>query len=367
MNLFSACVGQGVSSNLEKFSNNPKEFNNKVDLIRYGVSIGLTFIDTAESYGNGVSEEIIGIATKNIRNKVKIASKFSPENSRYQSVIDSAEKSLRRLGTDYIDLYQIHWPNPKVELAETMTALMELKTCGKIQNIGVCNFSTTQLSQAIKIVGEGEIVSNQVEYNIFDRFIERDILPYCESKKIKIIAYSPLDKGRIPSDKIQIEKLRLISQVYDLTIHQLILNWLLSNPNVIAIPASNSKINLKANADSLKKTVSKDHLDVISSFRAEEQMIKPCMINVSEFGEDNRKVYKTLLEAQENKLNLCPSPEELAEEIKLDSNIKPVRLIPSVKDDPGFDFDLVEGRVRYWAWVMAFGFYEPIPAYVRRP
>jgi hypothetical protein len=248
-----------------------------------------------------------------------------------------------------------------------MAALMELKSSGKIQHIGVCNFSTTQLSQAIKIVGEGEIVSNQVEYNIFDRFIERDILPYCESKGIRIIAYSPLDKGRLPSDEIQIENLRSISQLYDLTVPQLVLNWLLSNPNVLAIPASNSKINLKANADSVKKTVSKDHLDLISSYRTEEQMIEPHLINVSEFGEDNRKVYKTLLEAQENKLNLCPSPEELAEEIKLDSNIKPVRLIPLVKDDPGFDFDLVEGRVRYWAWVMAFGFNQPIPAYIRRP
>jgi hypothetical protein len=134
---------------------------------------------------------------------------------------------------------------------------------------------------------------------------------------------------------------------------------------VIVIPASNSKNNLKANADSIKTILSKDHLGLISNCRTEVKMVKPKSINVSEFGEDNRKVYKNLIEAKENKLNFCPSPEELSEEIKLNSNIKPVRLIHPLNSDSGFDFDLIEGRVRYWAWVIAFGFDKPIPAYIR--
>ena len=134
---------------------------------------------------------------------------------------------------------------------------------------------------------------------------------------------------------------------------------------MIVIPASNSKNNLKANADSIKTILSKDHLDLISNCRTAVKMVKPKSINVSEFGEDNREVYKNLIEAKENKLNFCPSPEELSEEIKLNSNIKPVRLTHPLMSDSGFDFDLIEGRVRYWAWVIAFGFDKPIPAYIR--
>ena len=365
MKLFSNRVGQGLSNGIDNTSKFSSQFETKVELIKYGIEYGLTFIDTAESYGSGMSEEIVGQAVKNFRDQAKVATKFSPENSSYSSVIQSADKSLERLGVESIDLYQIHWPNPKIEIAETMSALLDLKSMGKIQNIGVCNFSVTQLKSAIHEVGENVIVSNQVEYNIFDRYIEDEILPFCETKGIRVIAYSPLDRGRLPHDANQNFRLREISEFYGMTTHQLILNWLVSNPTVVAIPASSSKVNLKANAESTQIQVNKNHLEEISQFRIEVSMIRPSEINVSEFGEDNRKVYKSLSEAKQNKLNFCPSPEELSEEIKLNSNIKPVRLIPSIKPDFDFRFDLVEGRIRYWAWVMAFGFDKPIPAYIR--
>ena len=188
-------LGQGCMGIGGEFT---REVNNDVDYIsalRLGVDLGLTFLDTAEVYGGGHSEELIGRAIRGIRSKVFIASKFSPENSSYKNVLEAAERSLTRLKTEYLDLYQVHWPNPKIPVCETMAALEKLVQDGKILNIGVSNFSKLQMIEAQQCLVTTKIISNQVEYNLFDRFIENDIYPHCMSNNSTLIAYSPLEKG----------------------------------------------------------------------------------------------------------------------------------------------------------------------------
>jgi diketogulonate reductase-like aldo/keto reductase len=326
----------------------------------------LTLLDTAENYGNGASETLVGLAIRDIREKVQIASKFSPENSEYGSVIKSAENSLKRLKTDYIDLYQVHWPNPTIPMSETFSALNKLKEQEKIRAIGVCNFSKSELEHAIKITGDGVIVSNQVEYNLLDRYIELEILPFCIKNKIKVLAYSPLDKGRIfPNEKSKIILSRLSNKL-NKTPSQILLSWITKGNHCIAIPKSGSISHLEINSGSLSLDLTKSDQDLISeNCRVPIDLITPNKINVSEFGEESRKVYRTLQEAEKNHLVLCPSPTQLAMQLRNGENIKPVRIIRAQSSTTNCTFDLIEGRLRYWAWVIAFGENRPIPCYVR--
>ena len=154
----------------------------------------------AEIYANGHSEILVGKAAKNKRDKVFIATKFSPENNSYKKVLSSAESSLKRLNTNYIDLYQIHWPNPRIPIAVTMVAVEKLVKDGKVRFIGLSNFSCKEMKEAQKCINPLKIVSNQFEYNLFDRFIEKSLMPYMSKNKSSIIAYSPLNKGLMHDD-----------------------------------------------------------------------------------------------------------------------------------------------------------------------
>ena len=129
-----------------------------------------------------------------------IATKFSPENNNHDNVLASAEGSLKRLNTSYIDLYQVHWPNPSIPIEETMTALDKLLKDGKVRFVGLSNFSQREMEEAQKFIDPVKIVSNQVEYNLFDRFIETSLMPYMSKSNSSIIAYSPLDKGKSFND-----------------------------------------------------------------------------------------------------------------------------------------------------------------------
>ena len=361
-------IGQGTMGIGGYLSKDTTSDDRDVRALRLGIKLGVTFIDTAEGYGAGHSEELVGEAIKGIREKVFIATKFSPENSSYQKVLRSAEESIRRLKTNYIDLYQVHWPNPKIPIEETITAMEDLVKQGKVRYIGVSNFSLGQMKEAQKALRQNKLFSTEMEYNLFDRFIEKDILPYCEKEKIITIAYSPLDQGRIVSDEEnKLKVLRSVAQKYGKTVSQIVLNWLVSHPTVIAIPKATEESYIKENALAADFEMSKEDFDEIDRIYTRETIYVPVQeINVSIIGQGDRKVYQTLTEALENKLNFVPSPADLAQYIKNHpkEEIKPVRLI--LVQDSKFKYDLIEGRVRYWAWVIAHKGEKPIPAYIRR-
>jgi len=337
----------------------------QIEILRTGINLGMNFIDTAEGYDNGHSEEIIGKAIKGIRDKVIIGTKFSPEHNSYDGILRAVERSLRRLKTDYIDLYQIHWPNPSIPLEDTMSAMERLISEGKVRCIGVSNLYLRELQEAQAALADEKIVSLQTEYNLFDRTIEGELLPFCEHNKIIIIAYSPLDQGRIADGDRRRNLLGKIAGKYNRSLAQIALRWLISKLPVVAIPKAKSLQHLKENAASADFDLDEEDIREIDSiFERPTFHISPERIRVSTQGERSRLVYQTIEEARENRLGHVPSPTDLAKSIAKEETVKPVRLIHTLDKAGKYDYDLVEGRIRYWAWVIAYG-NVPIPAYIR--
>jgi diketogulonate reductase-like aldo/keto reductase len=213
-------------------------YHGGVDPVRKAIALGAFLIDTAEAYG---TEEIVGEAVRHLRNDVFIATKVSPIHFRRSDLLMAADQSLVRLRTDYIDLYQLHRPNPVVPIEETMGVMEELVDKGKVRFIGVSNFSVTELRKAQAALSSYRIVSNQVRYSLVDRSVEVGLLRHCRENKITVIGYSPLAEG-INHIKER-DPRAILSKVAALTGKteaQVALNWCISRENVIAIPKASS-------------------------------------------------------------------------------------------------------------------------------
>lgn len=218
------------------------KYRGGVEPLRRGIELGATLIDTAEMYR---TEDVVGQAIQDQRERIFLATKVSGDHLRADAVLRAAEGSLRLLGTDVIDLYQIHWPNGRVPLKETMQAMETLVDRGQVRYIGVSNFSVRELRAAQEAMTRYPIVANQVLYNLNRREIERDLLPYCQQHQITILAYTPLDDGRLATRsrfrRSQGERvLEQVATETQKTLAQVALNWCTAHPNVLAIPKSNS-------------------------------------------------------------------------------------------------------------------------------
>ncbi len=239
-----------------------------VEAIRLGLDLGMSLIDTAEMYGRGHSEEVVGEALEGRSEEVFIASKVSPSHFAYDAVLRSARMSLKRLGLKQMDLYQLHWPNPRLPISETMRAMEKLVRDGLIRFIGVSNFSVQQLQEAQQSLSQERIVSNQVEYSILERGAEEEILPYCEKERITLIAYSPLAQGRIPRGRgAPFRVLDEIATGLGKTRNQVALNWLLYHELVVVIPKAIRKEHVRENSQvSDWKLSQKDHEKLSEAF-----------------------------------------------------------------------------------------------------
>ncbi|WP_449462454.1 aldo/keto reductase [Tardisphaera miroshnichenkoae] len=210
------------------------------DALVAGVKAGARFIDTAEIYH---TEPLVGKALSKIRAEgisVFLATKVWPTHFHHDDVIKACEGSLKRLGVSAIDLYQLHWPNPSIPISETMRAMEELVDQGKIRYIGVSNFSVKQLEEARASMKKYDVVSNQVEYNPFNREAEKELIPYCQREKITVIAYSPLGHGELFKDSELRAKLEKIGSAHGKSWVQAALAWLASKPQVVAIPKAST-------------------------------------------------------------------------------------------------------------------------------
>ena len=237
------------------------KYHGGVETIRKALRLGPCLIDTAEGYG---TEEIIGKAVKGFRDKTILATKVWPTHFKYKDVIKAAENSLRRLQTDYIDIYQLHWPNPTVPVSETMQAMESLVDAGKIRFIGVCNFSTGQLKKAEVVMTRHEILFNQVSYSLIDRDIERYLLPYCTANGIMVIAYSPLSNNlRVIQAMDRLNALNTISGATGKTHAQIVLNWCIRKTNVVAIPKTNSLCRVVENFGAAGWRLSPQHVELL--------------------------------------------------------------------------------------------------------
>lgn len=237
--------------------------NQAIRALRRGIELGMYLIDTAEMYSAGHAEEVVGEAIKPFpREQVFIVSKVLPENLHYGDVINAAEKSLRRLRTDWIDLYLIHFPNPRIPLTETMEAMERLVERNLVRFIGVSNFDVSEMEEARSCLSRHSIVTNQVDYSLFVRSIERDVLPYCQQQRLTVMAYRPLARGELSRNRF----LEEIGKKYDKTAAQVALNWLISKENVIAIPKAASIDHVEENASAMGWRLSQDDMEHISSY-----------------------------------------------------------------------------------------------------
>jgi diketogulonate reductase-like aldo/keto reductase len=214
----------------------------KVEALKAGLDGGMNFIDTAELYG---AEPLVARAIRGRkRDELFIATKVWPNHLRRDALVRALERSLKRLETSYVDLYQVHFPSSRVPIAETMGAMEEMKEKGKLLAIGVSNFSLQQTKDAVAALKRSPLASNQVDYSLANREIEADLLPYCQGNKISIIAYYPLGHGKLARAKAKMEA---VCKAYSKTPAQVSLNWLASGRDVFAIPRASRAEHVREN------------------------------------------------------------------------------------------------------------------------
>lgn len=213
----------------------PHKRKNEIDALLCALDNEMHLIDTAEMYGDGAAEELVGEALAGRRGEAFIVSKVLPHHASRKGTVAACEASLRRMDTDYIDLYLLHWRG-NVPLAETVHALEQLVRDGKIRYWGVSNFDTDDMEELAALPSGSNCQTNQVLYNLTRRGIEFDLIPWCVQHKMPVMAYSPLEQGRLLDDRA----LDRIVQEHSATPAQVALAWVLRNEQVIAIPKASS-------------------------------------------------------------------------------------------------------------------------------
>jgi diketogulonate reductase-like aldo/keto reductase len=237
-----------------------------IEALRLGLDLGLTHIDTAEMYGNGRVEELVAEAMNGRREEVFLVSKVLPSNASYKGTLKACRQSLKRLKTEWLDLYLLHWPG-SYPLRETMRAMEKLVDDGMIRFIGVSNFDVKELDAAQRALSKHRLACNQVLYHLGYRGIERRILPYCSKEGIAIVGYSPFGHGIFPTPQSSGGTvLAQIAERYHRTPRQVALNFLTRNPSVFTIPKASRPEHVKENSGGTGWDMTAD--DLISIGRA---------------------------------------------------------------------------------------------------
>lgn len=254
-------IGQGTWYMGEKASQRRQEVN----ALRAGIDRGLTLIDTAEMYAEGGAEEVVGEAIKGQRDKVFLVSKVYLWNAGGKKGIAACEASLRRLGTDHIDLYLLHWRG-NYALAETVELMETLQQQGKIGRWGVSNLDYADMQELGQVPGGQACATNQVLYHLASRGIEYDLLPWCQQQSMPVMAYCPLAQaGRLRAGLINHPVVNAIAKEYNATAAQVLLAWVISHPGVMAIPKASSIMHVEENAGALGITLSAEALQKLDA------------------------------------------------------------------------------------------------------
>ena len=228
----------------------PAQRAEEIATLRLGLDAGATLIDTAEMYGDGRSEELVGEAIAGRRDEVFLVTKVYPHNASRKGVPAACERSLKRLRTDRIDLYLLHWRG-SVPFAETIEAFAALQKAGKIRHFGVSNLDLSDIKEWCKAPGGAAVAANQLLYNLTRRGLEWDLLPWLQEKRVPVMAYSPIEQARLLADAT----LAGFAKRNGMTPSQAALAWLLSKDGVIVIPKTGRRERLKENLGALERTL----------------------------------------------------------------------------------------------------------------
>ena len=232
-------LGQGTWNIGDNRSTRAEE----IATLRCGLDLGLTLIDTAEMYGEGASEELVAEALEGRRDETFIVSKVYPHNASKSGTVQACERSLKRLKTDRIDLYLLHWRG-SVPFAETISAMQALQAAGKIRHFGVSNLDLAGMREWVKAPGGAAVAVNQILYNLTRRGPEWDLLPWLRERRIPVVAYSPIEQAHLVRDR----KLVTFAAAHGMTPAQAALAWLLAKDDVIAIPKASRPERVTGNA-----------------------------------------------------------------------------------------------------------------------
>jgi diketogulonate reductase-like aldo/keto reductase len=229
-----------------------------VAALRRGIDLGMTHIDTAEMYGD--AELVIADAIAGKRDGLFLVSKVLPSNASRRGTITACERSLKRLKTDYLDCYLLHWRG-SFSLQDTVAAFDELVAAGKIRSWGVSNFDTDDLNELLAVAGKGKIACNQVLYHLQERAIEHAVIPWCEKHGVAVVAYSPFGHNEFPSPRSKAgEVLQAIADAHQATTRQVALGFLTRTPSVFAIPKASSAEHAADNAAAGRLSLSESEL-----------------------------------------------------------------------------------------------------------
>ncbi|RWB78739.1 MAG: aldo/keto reductase [Mesorhizobium sp.] len=251
-------LGQGTW----KMGEDRRRRADEVAALKLGLDLGITLIDTAEMYASGGAEEVVAEAIAGRRDETFVVSKVLPSNASRAGVKRACEASLKRLSTDCIDLYLLHWPG-SVPLSETVEAFEALKAEGKIRYWGVSNFDTDEMEDLVGLTSGGNVQTNQVLYNLSRRGPEFDLAPWCAERGIPLMAYSPVEQGALARNAL----LEAIAARHNATAAQIALAWAMAQPGVIAIPKASRQEHVRQNAAALDiKLTPEDFADLDRAF-----------------------------------------------------------------------------------------------------
>jgi diketogulonate reductase-like aldo/keto reductase len=231
--------------------------------LRRGLDLGMTHVDTAELYGEGAAEEVVGEAILGRREEVFLVSKVVPQNASRAGTLLACERSLARLQTDHLDCYLLHWRGPH-PLEDTFTAFEQLRRAGKILSWGVSNFDVSDLEEARALAGEGRIACDQVLYHLKERAIEHAVLPWCEMHEVAAVGYSPFGHGDFPDPRTPAGRvLAQIAAAHRATPRQVALRFLVRHPSVFAIPKASTPEHAEENAGAGSLRLSPGEIELI--------------------------------------------------------------------------------------------------------
>ncbi|MFN4087746.1 MAG: aldo/keto reductase [Alphaproteobacteria bacterium] len=253
-------LGQGTWG----MGENPRRRRTEADALRLGIDLGMTLIDTAEMYADGGAEEVAGQAIAGRRDAVFLVDKVLPSNASRRGTVAACERSLKRLGTDRIDLYLLHWRGGPA-LAETLEAFEVLRRAGKIRHWGVSNFDMDDMEELTELPGGCAVATNQVLYNLSRRGIEWDLLRWSRCRRVPVMAYSPIEQGRILRDPV----LRAVAARHDATPARVALAWLLGREGVLVIPKASDPAHVRDNRAALDvRLTERDLIELDAAFPA---------------------------------------------------------------------------------------------------
>ena len=233
-------------------------YRSEIKALQLGFDLGMTLVDTAEMYGEGKGEMLVGEAMAGRREDIFVVSKVYPHRATKSGVVSACEQSLKRLKTDYLDLYLLHWRG-SIPLIETIEGFQQLKRQGRIREFGVSNFDYEDMQELIGVPGGAEAVTDQVLYNLTRRGIEWDLLPWCRNRTMPVMAYSPVEQGRLPA------KLDSIARKLGVDRFQLALAWLLHQDGVIVIPKAGTEAHVIENRKALDIRIPEEILAELDS------------------------------------------------------------------------------------------------------